>query len=83
MLANSANEISISSLEVFVKRSDTFEEFFFKKFIELPTPLISPKFKRVLKEAGPGKPTLTGIVIFFLVSSSHQFINGAALKKIE
>ena len=76
-----ANSINISSFEVFVKRSVTLDEFFFKKLNEFPTPLIIPKLRSVLKDAGPGKPTLTGNFIFELSKNLHHLINGSALKK--
>ncbi len=64
-----------------MSKSETLEEFFFKKFKEFPTPLIKPKLSKVLKEAGPGKPTLTGRSIFSDFSFSHQVMKGPALKK--
>ena len=64
-----------------MSKSETLLEFFFKKFKEFPTPLINPKLSRVLKEAGPGNPTLTARSIFSNFSFSHQVIKGSALKK--
>ena len=72
---------NISSLDVLVNKSETLEEFFFKKLREFPTPLISPKFNKVLKEAGPGNPTLTGKLILSFFNFSHHSIKGWALKK--
>ena len=75
------NSIKSLSLLVFTSKSPILLEFFLRKFKEFPTPLISPKFNKVLKVAGPGKPTLTGKVTPIVSSKASHFIKGSASKK--